>query len=224
LEQFRNDSQEIDMEFLSAQFNTSSSPVNLVLQSPASVQAGFDAASTPNFNVFPLPFRPDQSFHEYRFDWLPGRVSFYADGQWLRDMTLDAPDAPGKLILNHWSNGDPRWSAGPPQQDALLTVSYVKAYFNSSDPERQKVYERACNGNSSADAVCQIPDQLVAPDPNGVNGNSTAHTYFFTNEPGQAENQIVYTTSHSAASYLTVGNQTLLWLLLAACSAFSLNG
>ncbi|KAK3059735.1 hypothetical protein LTS18_010165, partial [Coniosporium uncinatum] len=65
---------------------------------------------------------------------------------------------------------------------------------------------------------------MVAPDPNSAYGNSTAHTYFFTNEPGQAENQIVYTTSHSAASSLTIGHQIVLWLLFVACSAFALNG
>ena len=57
------------MEFLSDQFNAQSGyPVNLVLQSPASLEAGDNAANTSTFDPHPLPFNPDGEFHEYRFD------------------------------------------------------------------------------------------------------------------------------------------------------------
>ncbi|KAF2452622.1 concanavalin A-like lectin/glucanase domain-containing protein, partial [Lineolata rhizophorae] len=177
---FRNDSQEIDMEFLSRQLNESSSPVNLVLQSPDSVAAGYDASDTPTFSLYPLDFRPDELFHEYRFDWLDGIVSFYADGVWLQDMTVATPDSPGYLVLNHWSNGDPGWSGGPPERDALLTVSYVKYYFNTTGDEGDQ--GDGCGGDADevAEKVCRIPDQTVAPDPSGPDGNETARTYFFS--------------------------------------------
>ncbi|KAF2087792.1 glycoside hydrolase family 16 protein [Saccharata proteae CBS 121410] len=167
---FRNDTQEIDMEFLSQQLNATSNPVNLVLQSPMSEDAGFNAAGTPDYDLFPLDFRPDEGFHEYRFDWLPDRVSFYADGQWLRDMTTTLPNSPGHLVLNHWSNGDPNWSAGPPSEDSVMTVSYVKAYYNSSLPNRAKDYELRCTSNGTypvGSRICQIPDQTTAPDTQG---------------------------------------------------------
>ncbi|EOD48374.1 putative glycoside hydrolase family 16 protein [Neofusicoccum parvum UCRNP2] len=189
---FRNDTQEIDVEFLSKQLNESSNMVNLVLQSPQSAAAGFDASHTPNYDVYPLPFRPDKAFHEYRFDWLPDRVSFYADGTWLKDMTIDLPNSPGHLVLNHWSNGDPLWSAGPPREDATLTVSYVKSYFNSSDTQRQKDYYLRCTDETAADSVCQIPDQTVPPDNQGPDGNATAKTFFFSEEPADTTNQTVF--------------------------------
>ncbi|TKA52635.1 hypothetical protein B0A49_12295 [Cryomyces minteri] len=196
---FRNDTQEIDMEFLSAQFNATSNPVSLVLQSPASEAAGYNAQGTPNFQLHPLPFSPDKEYHEYRFDWLADRVSFYADGQWLADMSASIPNSPGHLVLNHWSNGDKYWSAGPPQSDAVLTVSYVKAYFNSSTPARQLQYNAACPaGQNSLAQVCQVPDQSVAPNPAGRDGNTTAHTYFFTQHKDMTVNQTVYAAGTAA--------------------------
>jgi hypothetical protein len=55
------------MEFLSAQMNSTSSPVNLVLHSTLSEIDGGDAKNTPTFKVVPLPFKPVDGFHEYRF-------------------------------------------------------------------------------------------------------------------------------------------------------------
>ncbi|KAF2138694.1 glycoside hydrolase family 16 protein [Aplosporella prunicola CBS 121167] len=191
---FRNDTQEIDMEFLSKQLNATANPVNLVLQSPQSAANGYDAANTQTYDIYPLPFKPDEAFHEYRFDWIEDRVSFYADGQWMKDMTVDLPNSPGHLTLNHWSNGDHGWSAGPPKEDALLTVSYVKAYFNSSDTDRQKDYQLRCNDTIRANesSICEIPAQLTSPDPSGSDGNNTAHTFFFSEDPEETSNQTVY--------------------------------
>jgi len=127
------------MEFLSREFNSSTSgPVNLVLQSPAAAEAGDNAANTPTFVVFPLPFAPDAEFHEYRFDWSPEYVTFFADGTVLSTMTQAVPTAPGHISLIHWSNGNTGWSGGPPETDAVLTVQYVKSYFNSSSITRQE--------------------------------------------------------------------------------------
>ena len=184
-----NDTEEIDVEILSKQLNDSSSPVNLVLQSPASQKAGFDAAGTPNFNVHQLPFRPDRGYHEYRFDWSPEKVSFYADGAWLKDMTMSVPTSPGHITFSHWSNGNADWSGGPPSVDAVMTVSYMKAYFNSSTPSRQEDYRRRCTKPTATNATCVIPVQSVAPDPSSRDGNSTARTFFFNQQHNMTVNQ-----------------------------------
>ncbi|KAL2123334.1 hypothetical protein VTJ04DRAFT_3789 [Mycothermus thermophilus] len=135
---YHNDTQEIDIEFLSKDFSPSRShfPVNLVLQSRRSAEAGHDASGTENFVQTTLPFDPTADFHEYRIDYLPGMVVFYADGAPLATMTSASgvPTTAGHLILSHWSNGNPLWSGGPPREDAVLKVRSVKAYFNSSDP------------------------------------------------------------------------------------------
>ncbi|KAH6850124.1 glycoside hydrolase family 16 protein [Chaetomium sp. MPI-CAGE-AT-0009] len=191
-----NDTQEIDMEFLSKDFNAAngSYPVNLVLQSREAALAGYDAAKTGNFVRVELPFNPTAGFHEYRIDYLPGRVFFYADGEVLADMDGPAvPSSPGHLILQHWSNGNPRWSGGPPAEDAALVVRYVKAYFNSSLVQRQRDWEGRCRDPTAPNAVCVIPD--VTP------GNLGAADWFFSDQGNMTNNQTT-TSEQSEGSRL----------------------
>jgi hypothetical protein len=194
--QYFNDSQEIDMEFLSSDFvpETNTFPVNLVLQSAQSVRAGYNAAGSGDYVVANLPFDPTDGFHEYRFDFLPGLVVFYADGSALAKINGSAvPTMPGHMILTQWSNGNPLWSSGPPSAEAVITVSYVRAYFNSSDTLRQSDWASRCKDPGAAEAICAIPDQTTAPDPGLLNGNvSAASTYFFSDKNNETANQTVY--------------------------------
>ncbi|KAK4169284.1 beta-glucanase [Cladorrhinum sp. PSN259] len=181
-----NDTQEIDMEFLSKDFNSSngSYPVNLVLQSRDAVMAGFDASKTSNFVKAYLPFDPAGDFHEYRIDYLPGRVFFYADGIVLAEMEGNAvPTSPGHLILQHWSNGNKLWSGGPPANDAALTVRYVKAYFNSSTIQRQKDWHGRCKDVDAGNATCKIPD--ITPI------DKSAAGWFFKDKKNTTNNQTI---------------------------------
>ena len=187
------------MEFLSSEFvpENKTFPVNLVLQSVQSVQAGFNAAGTGNYIVANLPFDPTDGFHEYRIDFVPGNVIFYADGLILAKMNTSAvPTMPGHLIITQWSNGNPLWSSGPPPTEALIAVSYVKPYFNSSDPARQSDFSLRCTDQNAAGAVCPIPDQIGSPDFTISNtstaANMTNGTYFFSNENNMTANQTVY--------------------------------
>jgi len=186
------------MEFLSSQFipENKTFPVNLVLQSIDSVRAGYNAVATGNYKIANLPFDPSDGFHEYRFDFLPGIVLFLADGSLLASMTTDAvPTEPGHLMLTQWSNGNPLWSFGPPPVDSTITVSYVKAYFNSSNPARQSDWASRCKDSSVPGAICPIPDQYGAPGPSTTNtasGNSSAATYFFSDDKNKTTNQTVY--------------------------------
>lgn len=204
-----NDTEEIDFEFLSTQFNASSWPVNLVLQSPASQKAGYDAAGTPTFDVHHLPFQPDGGYHEYRFDWSPGKVSFYADGIWLRDMTESVPTSPGHITLSHWSNGKADWSGGPPVADAVMTVSYMKAYFNSSTPSRQQDYRRRCTNATVPNATCVIPDLPVVPDQSSSNENSTSNTFFFSQQNNMTVDQPGQSDSESSRASTVIRSRTL---------------
>ncbi|KAH6624273.1 glycoside hydrolase family 16 protein [Chaetomium sp. MPI-SDFR-AT-0129] len=197
------------MEFLTKDFHRSNNsyPVNLVLQSRESALAGFDAAhpapnnntnnnENPNFVLAYLPFDPTAGFHEYRIDYLPDRVLFFADGQQLASMAGSAavPTTPGHLILQHWSNGNPLWSGGPPSLAAAkaqgdpdgpaLEVRYVKAYFNSStiirnddggEPQQkwegEAEYNSRCRDPTAVNAVCEIPE--VTPQ------DASAASWFF---------------------------------------------
>ena len=209
------------MEFLSSQFipENDTYPVNLVLQSAESVRAGYNAANTGNYVIANLPFDPTDGFHEYRIDFVPGNVLYYADGYLLAKMNSSAvPSSPGHMILTQWSNGNPLWSFGPPPSEATIIVSYVKAYFNSSDPARQKDWALRCTDPSVPGAICAIPDQFGAPDTNTTNtssGNSSAATYFFSNENNMTVNQTVYHKSGVTGSRgLNVFSDSILSLTL----------
>ena len=182
-----NDTQEIDMEFLSNQANLTHHPVNLVLQSPLSEEDGYNAVNTPTFSLHPLPFIPDSAYHEYRFDWSPSSVSFYADGVFLISMNTSVPTSPGHITLSHWSNGDQQWSGGPPQEDAILTVEYFKGYFNSSSETRQNDWAQRCKQASAPNATCVVPEVTAAPD-----GNVSAKTWFFSQQNNMTVNQTTF--------------------------------
>ncbi|KAL8850683.1 MAG: hypothetical protein Q9221_004402 [Calogaya cf. arnoldii] len=134
--------QEIDFEFLGHE------------EPNSIVNIGLHGEGTQDFNKPQMPFRSSDGFHEYRFDWSPEAVSFYVDGRFIRNHTTLVPTVPGNIILNHWSHGQDGWELGPPKQDALMTVAYVKAYFNTLSPAPKCVDPRA------KDAICEVPNQL----------------------------------------------------------------
>ncbi|KAI4257007.1 MAG: hypothetical protein LQ352_001835 [Teloschistes flavicans] len=144
----KDDTHEIDFELLSSQDSASSSTnrINLVLHSTG--PSGFETPS--------VPFHLSDGFHEYRFDWSPGRVSYYVDGEHMKDLTEGVPDIPGPLVFNHWSNGDEHWTYGPPTKDAYMTIGYVKTYFNTSQASQKN---DQCVDPGAKDAVCEVPEQ-----------------------------------------------------------------
>ena len=157
------------MEFLSKDFhdNNSSYPVNLVLQSRQATANGFDAQKTTNFVTAYLPFNPTMGFHEYRIDFLPEQVIWYADDHLLAQMTGSAvPTSGGHIVLQHWSNGNPLWSGGPPARNAIMTVSHVRAYFNSTQAERQHDWATRCVNAKAPNAICAIPGFIFSDDRN----------------------------------------------------------
>ena len=112
-----------------------------------------------------------------------------------------------------------------------MTVSYVKAYFNSTNTTRISEYAKTCGPNSNAlQQTCQIPDQNVAPDPDGPMGNKTAHTFFFTLGHNMTPDQTIYDNPlNGDASGLvglmeraiwTAGTMILIWIVFSVSLAF----
>ncbi|TGZ84992.1 concanavalin A-like lectin/glucanase [Ascodesmis nigricans] len=213
---YLNDTQEIDMEFLSSRMNETNSPIHLVLHSTLSFQEGGDASNTPSYKVIDLPFQPSDGVHEYRFDWTPGSVKFYADGALLAEMndTNYVPSVPGKIILSHWSNGQELWSGGPPEEDAKMLVQYVKGYFNTTASARAEAYHQRCFDPAAMNAVCEIPNIKGKP----VFGE----TYFFSQDPSKnkTNGQIIHALSPAAASFSS--NHALAYMSSMATAFFVL--
>ena len=74
--------------------------------------------------------------------------------------------------------------------DAVLTVEYVKAYFNGSDPVRVRAWRERCPDLEGAvtaggNATCEIPEVVGALD-----GNGSARTWFFSKEGNFTAGQV----------------------------------
>ena len=56
-----------------------------------------------------VTFNPSAGFHTYRFDYLPGAVHFYVDGDLKQTWTDGVPDVSMKFLVNTWF---PSWLEG----------------------------------------------------------------------------------------------------------------
>ncbi|CZT03132.1 related to xyloglucan endo-transglycosylase-like protein [Rhynchosporium agropyri] len=219
---YHNDSEEIDMELLSSQFNRNKDEflVNLVHQSTQSAAQGFSVIGK-DYQVVSLPVDPTSGFHEYRIDYTDGIILFYIDSLVIGAMNSTKPDVPGHLILTQWSNGDPGWSGGPPVAPAVLSVGYVKAYFNSSDPVRQGDAERRCNDPSEPGAVCDIEDYTPPANITSLVNNlqiPALDTPFFSNRENMTNNQTVHrsdgNTCQEGNFLRPIGSLIMVWFFL----------
>jgi hypothetical protein len=64
---------------------------------------------------------------------MPGSIKFYIDGNLTREMNANVPNSPGRVILNHWTDGNSNFSGGPPDQPSDLFISNLNLFFNSSE-------------------------------------------------------------------------------------------
>lgn len=199
------------MEFLSREFDETNNvfAVNLVIHSSLSAKDGYDASNTGTFKTANLTFDPTKGFHEYRFDYLPGRVLFYADGQRLSEMKGNSvPSSSGHIILQHWSNGNPMWSGGPPAADAVVLVRSVKAYFNSSIPQSHADWHRICSNDGAKGATCVIPDAVPA-NTSDIGYPSNAGGRMSSNQTGEGDDNDGFHQAKLPSTTLT--------LLMAVC-------
>jgi beta-glucanase (GH16 family) len=232
---YLNDTQEIDMELLSKanQGPSQAGFVHLVIQSDENQKKGYIEMGSPDYDAHSLIFSPKTAYNEFRFDWLPDRVDFYANGELLRTITDNVPSSPGSLHIIHWSNGNDGWSGGPPEEDAVMTVSYVKAYFNSSNPVSTSKSLYNCHPSGRVgDVACRIPDQTVPPNPLGPNGNRTAQTYFFSRDIENLVTGLItptatktsHPTSGSERSFGDGSGSILCWMIGLGVGVFAFHG
>ncbi|KAK6505149.1 hypothetical protein TWF481_007070 [Arthrobotrys musiformis] len=217
---YHDDSQEIDTELLSREINSTHTVLNLVLHTKI---GGSNLLALPGtFLVAGIPYNSTAEIHELRFDWTSDAITWYHDGVqvWTISNTTLFPAEPGHLVITHWSNGDPLWSGGPPEGDAALLLTYVKAYFNSSNPQRQLDFKSRCSSPppSKDDKICEIPTQTGPP-----LYDSEDPPYFFSNdrERNATFNQTVYEDiKKSEAERITIPIRETgsVWAPAAQCS------
>jgi hypothetical protein len=162
---YKNDSSEVDIEYLSAWAN----PTLLYTVKP---QIYLDNGSPSNityqqetWNDTSVSF--DQDFHEWSFVWLPDIVHFGLDANYPRFITTNVPKAPGRLALSHWSDGNPDYSLGPPTQNSSITISFLWAVYNDTNAS-----ELTCKKTNSACTVTNGIFQASAASGGSNNNNA----------------------------------------------------
>jgi hypothetical protein len=111
-----------------------------------------------------------QDFHEYRFDWLPNQAIFYIDGEQVNNLYTNIPTTPGRIMLNHWTDGNKNFSEGPPTRDAVMEIKNMTLFYNASTdtgPEMKcEIMQNACNMNgfTPTESTLPAPISTVASD------------------------------------------------------------
>lgn len=77
-----------------------------------------------HFATKSLGFDPTADFHEYRFDFYPGNLSFYVDGKLMQSWTDGMSTNSMYLLVNAWY---PNWLAGTKTtSDQYLLIDWIK--------------------------------------------------------------------------------------------------
>lgn len=128
---YKDDSSEIDMEYLSAWSN---STLQYSVKPQIYLADGSPSSSTRQlgtWNDSSVSFGRD--FHEWSFVWLPDIVHYGLDANWSKSITNNVPTSPGRISLNQWSDGDPTFAAGPPSQNSTMMISFLQAVYNDTN-------------------------------------------------------------------------------------------
>ncbi|CAO3617726.1 unnamed protein product [Cunninghamella blakesleeana] len=132
---------------------------------PGLVDEHNKASSLTHDNHY-LSFDPSLDFHEYRFDWFQDRMEFYIDGIKAKTLITNVPSVPGRLMFSHWTDGNPKFSQGPPKTNAHMDIEYVVAIFNSSDLSQNNLNCKITQ------TPCSITDTNSTQSPNNNNHTS----------------------------------------------------
>ncbi|KAG0646440.1 Beta-glucanase [Hyphodiscus hymeniophilus] len=104
----------------------------------------------------------------YRVDWLPGKTTWYANGQMTAEIGFQAPRDPATIILNMWSDGG-SWTGNMSIYDeAYLQLQWLEMVYNTSGPvsgssKRSADLDLLQNRNiKGCETVCSIDENVNA--------------------------------------------------------------
>ncbi|CAM0134837.1 unnamed protein product [Umbelopsis sp. WA50703] len=158
-----SDENEIDVELLSAV----APPQTYFAIHPGIVDPASGRASALTHTNYMMKFTPSEDFHEYRFDWLPNQAIFYIDGEQVNNLYTNIPTTPGRIMLNHWTDGNKNFSEGPPTRDAVMEIKNMTLFYNASTdtgPEMKcEIMQNACNIDVVVNGFTPTESTLPAP-------------------------------------------------------------
>lgn len=154
---YESDSAEIDMETLGRYTD----PRQTFFAIHPQIYNDDGTASNLTHIKRPLDYDPTTSFNEYRFDWIPDSVGFYLNGQLASTLDTNIPSTPGRIILNHWTDGNPKFSGvAPNDQEIMMEIANMTFFFNSTQDNDAGP---ACQFNQNACDVKDITSRKLLP-------------------------------------------------------------
>lgn len=151
---YKNDTSEIDVEYLSAK-----TPATLQYSVKPQQYLANGAASNTTYQTGLINDTSVSS--DWSFVWKPDSVNYARNSNYSKSITTNVPQAPGRIFLNHWSDGSPNFSQGPPTQNTTITVGFLQAVYNDTSAA-----PLACVKTKSA---CLVTDGVIT-------GNFTSDT------------------------------------------------
>lgn len=106
---YKNDTQELDLEFLTDPTSLSNNgphePIPIWYTNQP-IDPENPEEHEPTSETGPAPFDCTTRVHEYRIDWTPQYVAYLLDGVEQKRFTDNIPTTPGSWVWNNWANGD----------------------------------------------------------------------------------------------------------------------
>ncbi|CUA78512.1 hypothetical protein RSOLAG22IIIB_07127 [Rhizoctonia solani] len=118
---YQSDTQEADIEFLSS--DTDYYQRVHQTNQPGLINGNTDLNAYKEVVIAGADFT---AFHEHRLDWIPGSTKYYFDGSLKSTVSKNSPTVASSILANVWSDGGSGWTKGPPTQDAIANIYYIK--------------------------------------------------------------------------------------------------
>lgn len=157
-----SDIEEIDIEILAHEKNTIRTIVHPIIRDSNNV------ALNSSHNKVMLNKSITENFLEYRFDWFKDKVDFYVEEVFVSSLKANIPNEPGKLIVNHRTNGNKNWSRGPPVKVSDILVKYIELFYNTTTKANCSVimgnnFKPEGNNTITDRSFGNENDKLIAP-------------------------------------------------------------
>ncbi len=100
---YNNSETEIDYEF------SGKDPDYLWMVNWLNTNPQRDPTSTHQTYSYLQPFDSTSGFHEYKYVWEPGKITFYIDGVQRAVHSTDVPSVAAYFMINHWGTNGAGW-------------------------------------------------------------------------------------------------------------------
>ncbi|KAK2756092.1 hypothetical protein FQN54_005499 [Arachnomyces sp. PD_36] len=153
-----NDTNEIDIEFLTKEPSSDGSPViHYTAQPSVDEEDNLIPDATEEVELMSFKNKGPNPFLSHRFDWSSEELRFYQGSSLIHKHSTNIPSVSGSANINIWADGG-EWSGTPSTSDVTLSVRSIAIYHNTtaSDIGRDSVFNRQCwaAGGLSKKTVC----------------------------------------------------------------------